>query len=117
MKKYFLVCLISAFAGALIATSTVVAARQMDPDMPGMQHEAKPVDVQGVGVIKAIDAAKGTITLQHETIAVIGWPAMTMPFKLASPELLKHVKVGDKVQFTLRPVGMAGTVTSITVLP
>jgi len=117
MKKHFLVCLVPAFASALIATSTVAVARQMDPDMPGMQHEAKPADVQGVGVVKAIDAAKGSITLQHEAIAVIGWPAMTMPFKLASPDLLKHVKVGDKVQFGLRPAGMASTVVSIAVLP
>ncbi|HEV2679175.1 MAG TPA: copper-binding protein, partial [Rhodanobacter sp.] len=54
--------------------------------------------------------------LQHEAIAAIGWPAMTMPFKVASPELLKDAKVGDKVRFTLHPAGMASTVTSITVL-
>lgn len=85
-------------------------------DMTGM-HEAESANVRGVGVVKAIDAAKGSITLQHEAIAAIGWPAMTMPFKLASPGLLKHVKVGDKVQFGLRPAGMASTVTSIAVLP
>jgi len=34
--------------------------------------------------------------LQHEAIAVIGWPAMTMAFKVASPDLLKVAKVGDK---------------------
>lgn len=104
--------------GALIATSTVAAAQRMDStarDMAGM-HGAKPADAHGVGVIKAIDPAQGTITLQHEAIASIHWPAMTMPFKLASPGLLKHVKAGDKVRFTLRPAGMASTVTSIEVM-
>ena len=38
---------------------------------------------------------------------------MTMAFKVASPDLLKTVKVGDKVMFTLRPAGMDSTVTSI----
>jgi len=105
--------------GALIATSAMAAARQMDSTTHAMAdvHDARPADVQGVGVIKVIDATQGTITLQHEAIASIHWPAMTMPFKVASPDLLKHVKVGDKVQFGLRPAGMASTVTSIVVLP
>jgi|SRR6185437_959391 len=113
MKKHLLAF---ALTGALIATSSVVAAQQMDPNMPGMagMHESKPADVQGVGVVKAIDTANGTITLQHEAIAAIGWPAMTMPFKVASPDLLKRVKVGDTVQFGLHPDGMNSTVTSIT---
>ena len=116
MKK-LLVAL--ALAGALIATSAMAGAQQVGSSTYATAdaHDARPADVQGVGVIKAIDAARGTITLQHEAIASIHWPAMTMPFKLASPGLLKHVKVGDKVQFGLRPAGMASTVTSIVVLP
>ena len=66
-------------------------------------------------MVKTIDTANGTITLQHEAIAAIGWPAMTMSFKVASPGLLKAAKVGDKVKFTLRRAGMASTVTSIIV--
>ncbi|CAM0997399.1 Copper-binding protein [Rhodanobacter sp. Root179] len=114
MKKHLLTF---ALTGALLPASSVVAAQKMDPNMPGMtgmQHDAKPADAQGTGIVKAIDTVKNTITLQHEAITAIGWPAMTMPFKVASPDLLKHVKVGDEVQFTLHPAGMASTVTSIT---
>ncbi|HWU67689.1 MAG TPA: copper-binding protein [Stenotrophobium sp.] len=112
MKKHLLTLTL---AGALVAASSVVAAQQMDPNMPGMagMHDTQPADAQGTGVVKAIDASKGTITLQHEAIATIGWPAMTMTFKLASPDLLNGVKVGDKVNFTVHPAGMASTVTSI----
>lgn len=99
---------------ALLAfTPTFAGAQQMDPNMPGMHHEASP-EAQGVGVVKAIDTAKGTITLQHEAITSLGWPAMTMPFKVASPELLKAAKVGDKVKFTLHPAGANTTITAIT---
>ncbi|MBN8947548.1 MAG: copper-binding protein [Rhodanobacter sp.] len=108
-------CITLAIAAALIATPVFANPQQMDPNMPGMagMHEATPADVQGVGVVKAVDTAKNTITLQHEAIAAIGWPAMTMPFKVASPELLKHVKVGDKVQFTFRQASTGSTVTAI----
>jgi Cu(I)/Ag(I) efflux system protein CusF len=101
-------CLIATLAAA----PAFAAPPQMDPNMPGMQQSAKPAEAQATGVVKAIDTAQGTITLQHEAIPSIGWPAMTMPFH-ASSEVLKQAKVGDKVQFTLRPAGMASTVTSI----
>ncbi|CAM5479045.1 copper-binding protein [Rhodanobacter lindaniclasticus] len=112
MKKPYITL---AIAAALITAPVFASPQQMDPNMPGMagMHEAAPADVQGVGVVKAVDTAKNTITLQHEAIAAIGWPAMTMPFKVASPELLKHVKVGDKVQFTFRQASTGSTVTAI----
>ena len=112
MKKSFITLAIT----AVLTTGPLFAnPQQMDPNMPGMaeKHETKPAAVRGAGVVKAVDIAKGTITLQHEPIAAIGWPAMTMPFKVASPELLTHAKVGDKVQFTLRQAGAASTVTAI----
>jgi Cu(I)/Ag(I) efflux system protein CusF len=105
-----------ALTGTLLTASAFAASQQVEPNMPGMtgmQRDAKPAEAQGVGVVKAIDVAKGTITLQHEAIASIGWPAMTMTFKVASSDLLKAAKVGDKVRFTLHPAGMDSTVTSI----
>jgi len=98
--------------------SPMAATAQDMANMPGMSHTAVPTEGQGVGIVKAIDTAKGTITLQHEAIAAIHWPAMTMAFKMASPDMAKSVKVGDEVQFIVRPNGMDSTVTSIkTVQP
>ncbi len=116
MKKRLVSTLL---AGTLIAACGSVAAQTMDPNMPGMagMDKAPSADAQGVGVVKAIDPTKGTITLQHQPIASIHWPAMTMAFKVASPDLLKNVSVGEKVQFGLRPAGMNSTVTSIKALP
>jgi Cu(I)/Ag(I) efflux system membrane fusion protein len=49
------------------------------------------------GRIEALTA--DTITLSHEAVPAIGWPAMTMTFKLGSPALAKAAKVGDRVSF------------------
>ncbi|TAM64223.1 MAG: copper-binding protein [Rhodanobacter sp.] len=116
MKKF---PMILAFTGTLIAASAFASPQQMDPNMPGMagmQHAAKPAEAQGVGVVKAIDTGKGTITLQHQAIKAIGWPAMTRTFRVVSPDLLKGVKVGDKVRFSPHPAGMASTITAITAI-
>jgi len=110
MKKHMLTF---ALLGALAASPGIAAAQAMDPNMPGMQHDAHAPDAQGTGVVKAIDTSRGTVTLQHQAIAAIGWPAMTMAFKVAAPDLLNAVKVGDQVQFSLRPAGMDSTVTAI----
>ena len=91
------------FAGA--------APAQTASGMQGMQQSKTAV---GTGVIKATDTAKGTVTIQHQAIASIHWPAMTMTFKADPPTLLQAVKVGEKVNFTLHPDGMHSTVSAIT---
>lgn len=43
--------------------------------------------------------AEGEITLWHEPIPALRWPAMTMPFKLKSPQQAQGLKSGDSVRF------------------
>jgi Cu(I)/Ag(I) efflux system membrane fusion protein len=47
------------------------------------------------------------ITFSHEPVPALGWPAMTMSFKLDPPTLAKGVKVGDRMAFGFeqRPEG------------
>ena len=71
---------------------------------------------QTTGVIKAIDAKSGTVTLAHDPVPAIKWPAMTMPFHI-SPELARGVSVGQRVKFEFTAKGMDGTITKINVLP
>lgn len=54
---------------------------------------------KGVGVVDAVDQAKGIVTLSHEPIASLGWPAMTMDFAVEDKKLFKKLVVGKKVQF------------------
>ncbi|AOX99047.1 efflux RND transporter periplasmic adaptor subunit [Jeongeupia sp. USM3] len=61
--------------------------------------DAKAAPLEGVGVVKAI--ADGEVTLAHEPIAALKWPAMTMPFTLMSPSVARGIAVGDRVLFTL----------------
>ena len=82
---------------------------QMGKNMPCSNQTA-----QGTGVVEAVDTTKGTVTIKHQAIASIHWPAMTMTFKADPSSLLRSVKVGEKVNFTLHPAGMNSTVTAIS---
>ena len=73
---------------------------------------AATAPAQGVGVIKAINARAGTITIQHAPIPALKWPAMTMPFKIA-PALAQGMKGGQQVTFSVRVANGAAEIVAI----
>ncbi len=85
-----------------LASPAFAQSNQSMGAMGSMDHMAMPAGAQGTGVIKKLDVAGGSITLQHGPIAALSWPAMTMSFK-AKPAVLQGVKVGQKVNFTIKP--------------
>jgi RND family efflux transporter MFP subunit len=62
---------------------------------------AKPASVghKAVGTIKAVDAKSGTLSVAHEPVASLKWPAMTMDFKAANEALLAGLKPGAAIDF------------------
>ena len=61
----------------------------------------EPAAITGVGIVQVIDKANGKVKLSHEPIAELGWPRMTMFFRLKDNSLADSVKEGDKVEFSL----------------
>ena len=119
MKKTLLI------AAGLVAVATLAAcqkkaeapapapsASMMSGNMANMTMAGAMKHGMAAGTVTAIDAAKGTITLDHGPMSGLGWPAMTMGFS-AKPNQLAGIKVGDKVDFEIDWDGKAGTVTKI----
>ena len=104
-----------ALVGALTLTSAGVAAAQDMSNMKGMSTSAAPAAKHGhaVGVIKAIDAKAGTLTIQHGPIPGVGWPAMTMTFKVDASASMSGLKVGQPVAFDVKAKGMSGEITAL----
>jgi Cu(I)/Ag(I) efflux system periplasmic protein CusF len=101
---------------AIAATSPLLVAAcspETGPRAPTPTAEQAYPQSQGVGVVQAIDEASGTVTIAHEPIESLGWPAMTMPFKIARPNVLDGVTVGERIEFTLQGRDMSAVVTSI----
>lgn len=85
---------------ALAAAATAQPAAKPADNMKGMAMPASATKTgKGVGVITEIDAKASTLTIKHEPIASLGWPAMTMSFHAKSPDLLKGLKVGQRIAF------------------
>lgn len=88
------------------ANFLIDAESNLNAALGGMQPApeaaaAKPATVghQAVGVLNAIDAAAGTVTIAHEPVASLKWPAMKMDFVLANPALVAGLKPGTGVRF------------------
>lgn len=58
--------------------------------------------VSANGVVTAVDPAGQKITLKHEPIPAINWPAMTMDLALADPSLAAGLQPGDAIVFDLK---------------
>lgn len=105
----------------LIAVAAMVfaaPAMAANGGMAGMSNmlaagQSAMVMAHGEGVITAINAKAGTVTIHHGPIAALKWPAMTMTFKANPTSLLNGFKVGQNVRFTLMQMNGATTLTGI----
>ncbi len=57
---------------------------------------AMPTGVRATVI--AIDRKAASVTLDHEAIAALNWPPMTMTFKVRHREQLKNIAVGEQVR-------------------
>jgi Cu(I)/Ag(I) efflux system protein CusF len=98
--RAYLLALATILSFTTVEAATAQPAAKPMADMPGMPMPASATKTgKGTGVITEIDAAGGTVTIRHQPIASLGWPAMTMGFKATPPALLKGLKVGQKIGF------------------
>ncbi|MGV3582647.1 MAG: efflux RND transporter periplasmic adaptor subunit [Methylophilus sp.] len=57
---------------------------------------------KGRGKVVEVNAKTGKLVLNHEPIEALGWPSMTMGFKVKDNKQLSQLKVGDEVEFDLK---------------
>lgn len=82
-----------------------------------MSMEAAEPAVAGpivsTGTVTQVDAAAGTVTINHGAIEAISWPAMTMQFTAENPAILQGIAVGDAVSFELKSATETSVVTVV----
>ncbi|KON81323.1 efflux RND transporter periplasmic adaptor subunit [Azoarcus sp. PA01] len=61
--------------------------------------DTAPETYEAEGTFDAVDPATNTVTLTHGDIPALQWPAMTMDFAVASPDLVAGLAPGTPVRF------------------
>jgi Cu(I)/Ag(I) efflux system protein CusF len=71
----------------------------MDMDQQPYGPAGKATVHKTTGLVKEVDRAKGKVTLLHEPVASLKWPAMTMRFSIKDEPLFAKLIEGEKVDF------------------
>ena len=82
---------------SLRATETRMGEPAADASSPaGTYHK-------GTGTVRAVDPPSGYVELDHDPIASLQWPRMSMGFQAEDKSQLAAIKEGDRVEFELNP--------------
>ncbi|AYM91265.1 efflux RND transporter periplasmic adaptor subunit [Serratia sp. 3ACOL1] len=87
-------------AGQQVVTSgqfLIDSEASMRSALPQMAGQEGIKQYQTLGVVEAVDGA--TVTLSHDPVAELQWPAMTMDFTLPTGGLPTGIGIGSKVMF------------------
>lgn len=60
-----------------------------------------PEKLTGTGTVQAVMAEHNMLTLDHQPIEALGWPAMSMDFLVDKTVDLTNLQVGDQIKFEL----------------
>ncbi|MFA5082512.1 MAG: efflux RND transporter periplasmic adaptor subunit [Hydrogenophilaceae bacterium] len=89
---------------------------ESEANLKGALERMKPVGSQswsGTARIVTADPKSGALTMEHDPIPALKWPAMTMDFKVAAPAILGGLNKGQAVEFDLAKEGGDYVVTAI----
>ena len=64
-------------------------------------------------VVKSVDPANGKVTLSHDQVKTLNWPAMTMTFGVKDKSLLDKLAVGKKVDVEFTQQGSNYVVSAV----
>lgn len=85
---------------SMVAGFGAAAGEQMkDMDMKPKASAAEQQMHEAKGTVKKVDAKAGTVTIAHEPVATMSWPAMTMTFSVKDKALLEKLAAGKQVHF------------------
>lgn len=114
MRKYSFYPLIL----ALISPVTAALAQQKSDDMSGINMSTKPTasaqtNHLTTGIVKKVDAKTGVVTLAHDPVKSMNWPAMTMGFKVKDQMLLDKFAESKKVEVQFQQQGKDYVITGV----
>lgn len=65
------------------------------------EDKAAPAAVAATGVVVQVKADQAKVKINHDPIAALNWPQMTMFFRVKDKSVLEGIASGDKVRFEL----------------
>jgi Cu(I)/Ag(I) efflux system membrane fusion protein len=96
------------------ASLSGLQARPLMAPMASAPMKAAPAPALYDSVGRIEQLTSQSVTLSHQPVPALQWPAMTMQFRLADPRLAQGLKPGDQVRFGFEQAGAGPTVRRMT---
>jgi Cu(I)/Ag(I) efflux system protein CusF len=113
-----------------VATMLAVVPAAYSQGMKGMDMKDMPMMHKGMdmkmedkaangpahkatGVVTKVDAARNKVTIKHEPVQSLGWPAMTMAFTVKDKAVLDKLAIDKKVTFEFKEEEKDYVITSV----
>ena len=90
----------------LILAAATFAFAQSGGKASGQVHRA-------TGKVTKVERGRESVTIAHEAVTSMNWPAMTMAFKVKDKAMLDRLKPGAKVDFSFTQAGRAYVITEL----
>ena len=103
----------AAIALLALALSAGAYAQMKGTDMTKSEKKAEGQVHKATGVVTAVDRAASKVTLRHDPIKSLNWPAMNMAFDVKDKAMLDKVAKDKKVEFEFVQQGQRFVITSI----
>lgn len=96
-----IIALLTALPIAACSREQSSSAARTD-DQRGADGAVPKTEAQAVGMVDAVDLENRKVTISHEPIPEIGWPAMTMDFGVDERIDLPSLKAKEPIRFMLK---------------
>ena len=110
------IAIVSAAIVLSLAAPSVLRAQSdtMRPmNIKASEAKAEVKTHKATGTVKKVDAAAGRVTLAHEPIPSLKWPAMTMGFGVKDKALIGKLAPEKKIEFEFVQQGRDYVITSV----
>jgi len=113
MKQFVALSLVLALSIAVPAVSHAQAGGTKGTDMSKKPVAETQAAHKATGVVKKVDPKSGSVTLAHDPVKSLNWPAMTMGFQVKDKALLDKLQPGKKIEFEFVQQGKDYVVTAV----
>jgi len=85
----------------MMSQAALAGESHQDMNMSHGEMQKEQQVISATGIVKEIDFQNKKITIAHDAIPAIGWPAMTMRFTFTAQDNgITALKSGDRVDFS-----------------
>ena len=119
MKRAPIIAALALAAPFALGQSGMQGMDKKDMPMKGgamqgqQQNKAQAHGHNAKGVVTKVDPANAKVSIKHEPVASLNWPAMTMAFKVQDKKMLDKLAVGSKVDFEFEHRGKDYVITKV----